>query len=98
MKKEYTVHFKVIRKQNVQHLRGLIYLEENQAPTLQDFEECLRECGYEQLQLEDPQHVIFRAYEPEGAFLIDVLEDYDANRPDRDLGLEALAKTFFEGK
>lgn len=96
MKKEHIVHFKVMRKNETYQLRGLIYLEENQAPTIADFELCLKDCGYPNLQLEDRDRVIFRAFEPEGSFLIDVLEDYDRNLPVRDRHVESLAKNFIQ--
>lgn len=41
MKREFTVHFKVIHHDKSSLLRGIIFLEENQKPTLNDYEQCL---------------------------------------------------------
>ncbi|MEK8132509.1 hypothetical protein WMW72_31895 [Paenibacillus filicis] len=92
--REHIIHFKVIRGQETKLLRGLIYLEDGQQPTLQDFERCLRECGH-QVQLEDPEQCVFRAYDESGVeYLIDVLENYQ--KPSRDPHAESLAKSFIK--
>jgi len=94
MSREHIIHFKVIRPHETKTLRGLVYLEEGQQPTLQDFERCLRECGHE-VTLQDPEQCIFRAYdETSGEYLIDVLEDY--KKPDRDHHTEQLARSFIK--
>lgn len=92
MIKEHTVHFKVIRGNEVKQLRGLMYLDENQTPTAQDFEQCLRECGHDISELVDKDKFIYRATKQGEAYLIDVLEDYQANTRDRHA--ESLARTF----
>lgn len=91
MKKEIIVHFKVISKEGTRLSRGLIYLEENQKPTLQDFEQCLKDCGHD-VRIENEDQFIFRAYKPEGEYLIDVLEDFEGHT--RDPHAESLAKSF----
>lgn len=93
MRKEHTVYFKVIRNGETKRLRGLIYLEEGTEPTAQDFEQCLKDCGHE-VQLIDPEHFIYRAYQDGEEYLIDVLEDYRPNTRDRNT--ENLAKTFMK--
>ncbi|MOA21015.1 hypothetical protein D3C78_1414920 [compost metagenome] len=91
MKKEHTIHFKIIRGKETKRLTGIIYLEENAEPTLQDFEQCLKQCGHD-VHIEDRQQFIFRSNNPKDDYLIDVLEDYKPNN--KDLAAENLAKTF----
>lgn len=94
MKKEHIVHFKIIHKTGTKQLRGLIFLEENQEPTLQDFEQCLRDCGHD-VRIENKEQFIFKAYKPGEEYLIDVLEDYEDEHT-RDRYVESLAKTFID--
>lgn len=93
MKKEHIVHFKIISKAGTRTLRGLMYLEENQEPTLQDFEKVLKDCGHD-VRIEDKEQFIFKAYKPGEEYIIDVLEDYE--QPTRDRHAESLAKTFIK--
>ncbi|NEW09744.1 hypothetical protein GK047_27875 [Paenibacillus sp. SYP-B3998] len=93
MKKEHIIRFKLIRKEGVKLLRGVIFLEENQTPSLLDFEQCLKDCGHD-VRLENKEQAIFRAYKPGEEYEIDILEDYqDASR---DSHAEQLAKTFLK--
>lgn len=94
MKQEHIVHFKIISKAGTRQLRGLIYLEENQEPTLQDFEQCLKDCGHE-VRIENKEQFIFRAFKPGEEYLIDVLEDYEDSHT-RDRHAESLSKTFMK--
>ncbi|MGM0881780.1 MAG: hypothetical protein ACQEXQ_12200 [Bacillota bacterium] len=93
MKKEHTVHFKVIRGTETTLLTGLIYLEENQQPTLQDFEQCLKQCGHD-VHIENKEQFIFRSNKPGQDYIIDVLENYKPNT--KDLPAENLAKNFMK--
>ncbi|MNI10023.1 hypothetical protein D3C73_631150 [compost metagenome] len=91
------IHFKVEKGKESRQFRGLIFLEENQSPTLLDFQNCLKDCGFPNLQVEDADRAIFRVFEPDGtSFLIDVLEDYDKSISSRDSNAEALAKNFLK--
>ncbi|MFE5320655.1 hypothetical protein ACFQ88_18260 [Paenibacillus sp. NPDC056579] len=94
MKQEHIVHFKIINKTGTRLLRGLIYLEEHQEPTLQDFEKCLQDCGHE-VRIVNKEQFIFRAFKPGEEYLIDVLEDYEDPHT-RDRNAENLAKTFMK--
>ncbi|MBD2871343.1 hypothetical protein [Paenibacillus arenilitoris] len=93
MKKEHTVHFKIIRGSETKHLTGLIFLEENEQPTLQDFAECLKQCGHD-VRVENEEQFIFRANKPGEDYLIDVLEDYKPST--KDPLAENLAKSFIK--
>ncbi|WP_028551956.1 hypothetical protein [Paenibacillus sp. UNC451MF] len=95
MKRECIVHFKIISKSGTRVLRGLIYLEENQEPTLQDYEQCLKDCGHD-VRIENQNQFIFKAFKPGEEYLIDVLEDYEDSHT-RDRHAESLAKTFIKG-
>ncbi|WP_409340495.1 hypothetical protein [Paenibacillus sp. MBLB4367] len=92
MKQEHIVHFKMISKAGTRLLRGLIYLEENQEPTIQDFEQCLKDCGHD-VRIENKEQFIFKAFKPGEEYLIDVLEDYEDSHT-RDRHAESLFKTF----
>lgn len=94
MKREHIVHFKIISKTGTRQLRGLIYLEENQEPTLQDFEQCLKDCGHD-VRIENKEQFIFKAFKPGEEYLIDVLEDYEDPQT-RDRHAESLFKTFMK--
>ncbi|MNY22071.1 hypothetical protein D3C86_1556580 [compost metagenome] len=92
MKREFTVHFKVIHHDKSSLLRGIIFLEENQKPTLNDYEQCLRDCGHDVI-LVDKEHVIYKAFKPDEEYIIHVLEEETNNT--RDILLENLVKTLF---
>lgn len=92
--KEHIVHFKIISKAGTRLLRGLIYLEENQEPTIQDIEQCLKDCGHD-VCIENKEQLIFKAFRPGEEYLIDVLEDYEDSKT-RDRYVENLAKTFMK--
>jgi len=96
MKTERTVRFKMIRNGQVKELRGILFLEENREPTLEDFAACLKSCGHE-VKLLDNEQAIFRAESTEGGYLIDVLEDYKAPSS-RDPQAETLAKQYLNEK
>ncbi|NOV01998.1 hypothetical protein [Paenibacillus planticolens] len=87
MKKEITVHFKVIHHDRSSLLRGILFLEENQEPTLSDYEQCLRDCGHN-VMLEDKEHIIFRASTPDETYIIHILEEEKATI--RDVIVESL--------
>lgn len=91
MKKEHTVHFKIIHGTETKHLTGLIYLEENTKPTVQDYQECLKQCGHD-VHIENTEQFIFRSNNPADDYLIDVLENYKKN--DKDLQADHLAQSF----
>lgn len=93
MSKEHIVHFKIIRKGETKLLRGLIYLDDNASPTIQDYERCLIACGH-QVQIKDPDQYIFTAFDQGEEYIIDVLENYGTNG--RDLHAENLAKSFMK--
>jgi len=95
MTKEHIVHFKIIRKDATSQLRGLIYVDENTEPTVQDYEQCLRNCGHN-VTIENPQQFIFKAFDPATGkeYLIDVLENF--GRPARDGQVESLARSFMK--
>ncbi|WP_261303003.1 hypothetical protein [Paenibacillus andongensis] len=95
MKKEHIIHFKVIHKDSVQLLRGLIFLEENQKPTLNDFQQCLIDCGHD-VRIENKDQAIFRANKPGEQYWIQVLREHDSNT--RDLNVENLAKSFMKNE
>ncbi|WP_159886135.1 hypothetical protein [Paenibacillus puerhi] len=96
MSREHIIHFKVIRQQEAKVLRGLIYLEDGQQPTLHDFERCLKECGHDIQGVENYEQFIFRAKDQSGGeYLIDVLEDYERLRH-RDRHAEMLARSFIK--
>lgn len=92
--KEHLVYFKVIRPHETSLLRGLIYLEENRQPTVEDFAQCLRDCGHT-VQLEDEKQFIYRAVDESGnEYLIDVLENY--RKVDWDGHADHLSKSFIK--
>ncbi|TMV49573.1 hypothetical protein FE783_13825 [Paenibacillus mesophilus] len=92
--REHLVYFKVIREQETNVLRGLIYLEEGRQPTMEDFVRCLRECGHK-VQLENEKQFIFRAVDDSGKeYWIDVLENY--RKSDRDGDAESLSRSFIK--
>jgi hypothetical protein len=92
--REHIVYFKVIRQLETNVLRGLIYLEENRQPTVEDFASCLRECGHN-VRIEDERHFIFRATDESGKeYWIDVLENY--RKSDRDGDTESLSRSFIK--
>ncbi|CAH1202265.1 hypothetical protein PAECIP111891_02097 [Paenibacillus allorhizoplanae] len=95
MKKEFTVHFKVIHHDKSSLLRGIIFLEENQKPTLKDYEQCLRDCGHDVI-LEDKEHVIFRAFKPDEDYIIHILEEENNNI--RDIIVESLVRNLINLK
>ncbi|UJF33811.1 hypothetical protein [Paenibacillus hexagrammi] len=90
MKKEISVHFKVIHKDHSSILRGIFFLEENQQPSLLDYEQCLRDCGHD-VMLIDKEHEIFKAYRPGEEYLIHIL--HEENDPIRDAALENMARS-----
>ncbi|BBH24451.1 hypothetical protein Back11_57960 [Paenibacillus baekrokdamisoli] len=89
MKKEFTVHFKVIHHDRSSLLRGILFLEEDQQPTLNDYEQCLRDCGHDVVLL-DKEHFIYKASKPDEEYIIHVLED--KTKISRDLILESLVR------
>lgn len=92
--REHLVYFKVIREQETNVLRGLIYLEEGRRPTVEDFARCLQECGHK-VQLENERQYIFRAVDESGKeYWIDVLENY--RKTDRDGDTESLSRSFIK--
>ncbi|HTG69832.1 MAG TPA: hypothetical protein VL921_11270 [Candidatus Udaeobacter sp.] len=91
MKKEHTVYFKVVHGAETKLLTGLIYLEENSQPTVQDYEECLKQCGHD-VHIENKEQFIFRSNNDD--YVIDVLENYKKN--DRDLHADHLAQSFIK--
>jgi hypothetical protein len=93
MKIEHIIHFKVIQKDKTRMARGLIYLEEDQQPTLQDFEQCLKECGHD-VRIENEEQFIFKAHKPGEEYTIDIIENYEENT--RDPHVESLAKNFLK--
>lgn len=93
MKKEHTVYFKIIRRNETTMLTALIFLEENQKPTLQDFEECLKQCGHD-VHIENREQFIFRSNNPNEDYTIDVLENYKPNNKDHQS--DNLAKSFMK--
>ncbi|NOU73482.1 hypothetical protein GC098_18995 [Paenibacillus sp. LMG 31458] len=95
MKKEYIIHFKVIHKDSIQLLRGLIFLDENQKPTIYDFQQCLIDCGHE-VRIENTEQAIFKAYKPGEQYWIQILRDQENNT--RDLNVENLAKNFMKNE
>jgi len=92
--KEHIVHFKMISKTGTRLLRGLIYLEDHQKPTIQDFEQCLKDCGHD-VRIENKEKFIFKAFRPGEEYLIDVLEDYEDPHT-RDRYADSLAKSFMK--
>ncbi len=91
MKKEHTVYFKVIHGAETKLLTGIIYLEEKMQPTVQDYEECLKQCGHD-VHVENKEQFIFRSNNDD--YVIDVLENYKKN--DRDLHADHLAQSFIK--
>lgn len=81
MMKEKFIHFKVIHRDKASLLRGIVFLEENQKPTLNDVEECLKECGHEVILI-DKEHLIFKAVHGAESYLIHVLKDEKGNIDD----------------
>lgn len=95
MKREFTVHFKVIHHDKSSLLRGIIFLDENQKPTLNDYEQCLRDCGHDVI-LEDKEHIIFRAFKPGEEYIIHILEEEHNNI--KDLIIENLVRNLINLK
>jgi|GEM_PF-1041483 len=94
MGKEHLVHFKIIRGNESKLLSGLVFLKDGQSePTLEDFEECLKQCGHEVVIINKEQF-IFKSTRPGDEYIIDVLEDYTENN--KDLGAEHLARSFIK--
>lgn len=93
MKKEFTVHFRVIHRNETSLLRGIVFLEENQRPTLNDYEQCLKDCGHEVILI-DKEQAIFKAYKPGEDYLIHILQENKDNM--RDLIIENLAKNLLK--
>jgi hypothetical protein len=91
VKKEHTVYFKIIHGTETKLLTGLIYLEENTQPTVQDYEACLKQCGHD-VHIENREQFIFRSNNPADDYLIDVLENYKKNN--KDLHADHLAQSF----
>ncbi|NBD27871.1 hypothetical protein [Paenibacillus glycinis] len=89
MIKEKFIHFKVIHRDKTSLLRGIVFLEENQMPTLHDVEVCLKECGHETILI-DREHLIFKAFRSGEAYLIHVLKDEKGNLDD--ISIEHHAK------
>ncbi|NQX67338.1 hypothetical protein HQN90_14550 [Paenibacillus alba] len=82
MKHEITVHFKVIHSDKSSLLRGILFLEENQKPTLYDYEQCLKACGHD-VALVDKENVIFKARKPGETYLIHILEERESTVRDQ---------------
>ncbi|NIK78251.1 succinate dehydrogenase/fumarate reductase-like Fe-S protein [Paenibacillus castaneae] len=93
MMKEHTVYFKVIRGTETKLLTGLIFIEENTKPTLQDFEQCLKQCGHD-VHIVDREHFIFQSNNANENYTIDVLENYKANTKDH--MADNLAQSFMK--
>lgn len=93
MVKEHTVYFKVIRGKETKLLTGLIFLEEDTEPTLQDFEECLKQCGHD-MHVIDKENFIFQSNNPNENYTIDVLEHYKPNN--KDYMADNLAQSFMK--
>ena len=93
MKKEHIMHFKVIRNNETRLARGIIYLEENQEPTIQHMEQCLKDCGHD-VQIDDPENYMFKAHLGDETYSIHVLADYEKHT--RDSGTESLARSFLK--
>ncbi|WP_138755042.1 hypothetical protein [Paenibacillus sinopodophylli] len=91
MKKEHTVHFKVMHGTETKLLTGLIFLEENTKPTHEDYAACLKQCGHD-VHIHNQEQFIFRSNDPNNDYLIDVLENYKRN--DKDLQADHLAQSF----
>ncbi|REE94569.1 hypothetical protein A8990_101365 [Paenibacillus taihuensis] len=89
MIKEKSIHFKVIHRDKTSLLRGIVFLEESQKPTLNDVEECLRECGHEVILI-DKEHLIFKAFDAGVPYLIHVLKDEKGNIDDISIEHHAL--------
>jgi len=91
---EHIVYFKVIRQKETSLLRGLVYLEENRQPTVEEFAQCLRECGHN-VWIVNEQQFIFKAIDESGnEYMIDMLENYQ--KSDRDRQAENLAGSFMK--
>ncbi|UVI33407.1 hypothetical protein [Paenibacillus spongiae] len=91
---EHIVYFKIIRQKETTMLRGLLYLEENRQPTVEDFAQCLRESGHN-VRIENEKEFIFRATDESGnEYLIDILENYQKSNRDRQA--ENLAGSFMK--
>ncbi|MDR6879328.1 hypothetical protein J2X61_001075 [Bacillus sp. 3255] len=93
MKSEFTVHFKVIHQDKSSLLRGVIFLEEHQKPTLNDYEKCLRDCGHN-VMLTDKENMIFRASNSNEEYFIHILEEENDNM--RDVVVENLVRNFMK--
>lgn len=94
MKREFTVHFKVIHQDRSSLLRGIIFLEENQKPTLTDYAQCLKDCGHD-VVLQDKENIIFRAFKPDEApYIIHILEE--DNDHIRDIVIENLVRNLMK--
>lgn len=88
------VYFKIIRQDQTKLLRGLIYLEKHRQPTVEDFAQCLRDCGHN-VRIEDEKQFIYRATDDSGnEYLIDVLENYRIASWDGDAS--ELSKSFMK--
>ncbi|WP_338552109.1 hypothetical protein [Paenibacillus sp. KS-LC4] len=88
---QHTVHFKIIRPHETKTLHGLIFLEENQQPTVEDYAKCLKLCGHD-VVIHDVDKFIFKAEADGESYLIDVLEDFEKRV--RDLDAENLSRSF----
>ncbi|WP_337102854.1 hypothetical protein [Paenibacillus sp. YIM B09110] len=93
MKKEHIVHFKIIRGASSERMRGLIFLEENEQPTSEHFEQCLKQCGFE-VRLANKEQFIYKPVDPSEDYTIDVLENY--GKQNGDLQSDHLARSFMK--
>ncbi|WP_127576330.1 hypothetical protein [Paenibacillus barengoltzii] len=59
---ECIVHFDVVHKDEVKHLRGLLFLDQGKTPTEADYLQMFDEMGYK-LRLEDWEHLVFKPTE-----------------------------------
>ncbi|MFX3635824.1 MAG: hypothetical protein ACE3L7_28020 [Candidatus Pristimantibacillus sp.] len=93
MTHEHIIHFKVTRKGETKQLRGLIFLEDNTEPTLQDYEQCLKQCGHD-ARVSNAEQLIFQATDGAESYLIHIMKNYGQNNTDRHA--QNLAKSFMK--
>lgn len=93
MKQERIIHFKVIHHDATRLGRGLLFLEGNQEPTLEDYEQCLKASGHD-VHIENADQLLFMAHKPGEDYRIEIIPDYE--HISRDMQTESLAKSFLK--
>ncbi|SFM23084.1 hypothetical protein SAMN03159341_12164 [Paenibacillus sp. 1_12] len=93
MKQERIIHFKVHHHGVSRLARGLLFLECNQEPMIEDYEQCLKACGHD-VHIENADQFLFIAHKPNEDYQIEIIPNYE--QVNRDMQTESLAKSFLK--